>query len=724
MIRHLKSRAPLVALGAALALALPGRGEGVKGVDAATKILPADAAFYMAMLHNREQVEIIGKSKAWAKLWDLPAVKLARKTIEAKLADPDEQTAMVLGMLKQPENRDLVDMLTDAVSDEIFVYGGASWVEFSNLMQQLNTSNQFGSLLARVEGGDNQAEAQARVVLNALAANTKLIRVPEVVVGFKIKNAKKAEAQIKRLETVIEGFSGFLPQSVKDGFKRVKVGESSLLNLTLDGSIVPWDELHIKEYEEKDGQYDALLKKLAALKLSISLGVHKGYLVLAIGESADGLAAMGGSGKRLSERPEFKPLEKYADRRLTSLSYTSKALAAAGQNSTESLRTMLGSLEQMVDAAKLPKAKADKLREDMKWIAAQSKDEHPTEAGASVGFSFLSERGTEGYSYNYGTDSPLDAGKPLTLLEHAGGNPIFFGTLRIKLDHDAKWADKEEKARVMDILKHVEDAVLSKIDDEQKKKYEEVKKDVLPLLHRLYDATVEDLLPSLDGQFGLVVDAQWKSKQWQQSLPAFSDALPGPEVGILIGIADSAKFAKALGRYRALFDDAAKLVHKLSDGDVPDVQVPELKVEEVGDAKLISHPLPAEWGLDKQVAPAGGLSKNVAVLALSRGHAERLLKPTPLKLDGGPLADAAGKPLAAATLVNWPALVDAAGAWIEAGVAMAGLPPTPPGPEGDVLKQVKVVLEVLKCFRGMSSVTYLEDGAMVTHSESVIRDLK
>jgi hypothetical protein len=723
MIRHLKSRAPLVALVTALALALPGRGEDVKGVDAAIKILPADTAFYMAMLRNREQVELIGKSKAWDKLWNLPAVKFARKQIETKLADPDEQTAMVLGMLKQPENKDLIEMLTDAVSDEIFVYGGASWVDFSNLMQQVNVANQFSGL-ARLQGNDNQSEAQARVWLNALAANTKLIRVPDVIVGFKLKNAKKAEAQIKRLETLIEGLSGFMPQPVKDGYKRVKVGESSVLNLTVDGSLVPWDELHIKDYEEKDGQYDALLKKLAALKLSISLGIHKGYLVLAIGESAEGLAAMGGTGKRLNEQPEFKPLAKYADRHLTSLSYSSKVLAAAGQNSADGIRAMLGSLEQAVDAAKLPKAKADKLREDMKWIAAQSKDAQPTDPGASVSFSFLSERGTEGYSYYYGTDSALDASKPLTLLEHAGGNPIFFGTLRIGLAHDAKSADKEEKARVMEILKHVEDAVLSKVDDEQKKKYEEVKKDVLPLLHRLYDATVEDLLPSLDGQFGLVVDARWKSKQWHQAMAGFGEALPGPELGLLIGITDSAKFAKALGRYRSLFDDAAKLAHKLSDGEVPDVQVPDLKVDEVGDAKLISHPLPEDWGLDKQVQPTGGLSKTVAVLALSRSHAERLLKPTPLKLDGGPLADASGKPLATATLFNWPALVDAAGAWIEAGVAMPGLPPTPPGPEGDVLKQVKVVLEVLKCFRGTNSVTYHEDGAMVTHSESVIRDLK
>ena len=41
-----------------------------------------------------------------------------------------------------------------------------------------------------------------------------------------------------------------------------------------------------------------------------------------------------------------------------------------------------------------------------------------------------------------------------------------------------------------------------------------------------------------------------------------------------------------------------------------------------------------------------------------------------------------------------------------------------------MLKQVRTVLKVLKVFKGTTSATYYEDGMQVTHSESVIRDLK
>ena len=40
----------------------------------------------------------------------------------------------------------------------------------------------------------------------------------------------------------------------------------------------------------------------------------------------------------------------------------------------------------------------------------------------------------------------------------------------------------------------------------------------------------------------------------------------------------------------------------------------------------------------------------------------------------------------------------------------------------DVMKQAHTILQVLKCFRGYSSATYLENGVLVTHSETVFRD--
>jgi hypothetical protein len=725
MTRNTKARAPLAALAAVLALVAPVRAEGVDSVSAAHKVLPADTAFFATMLRNREQVELIAKSKAWAELMNLPAVKFARKTLEEKLANPDPQTAMVLEQLKQPENKELIELLGDAVSDEIFIYGGSGWVDFIQLFQIVSNSVRFGPALAALNPenrGKNANELQARTALKSLAANINLIRLPDLVIGFRVKDSKKAEAQIKRLEDLINMVIGSAPPPVRDGFKRAKVGDSSMLNLTLDGTLVPWDEIPIKDYEEKEGEYDALLKKLKGLKLSISLGVHQGYIVLAVGQSVEQLAAIGGKGQRLGQLPEFKPLAKFADKPITSIGYVSKALKASTTATAADYRAMGTSLGNLLKAAELPADVTAKLRKDIDSLAASMAKDLP-EPGASLSFSFLTPNGSEGYGYEFGTfPNGMDGSKPLTLTEHVGGDPIFWIVGRMKADPEAY---RNFAKGIPPIFAHAEEALFAKIGDDEKEHYQKVKKAVLPLIKRLDEIVGTLLLPALqDGQFGFVLDAKWKSAHWQAMLPATPQALPLPEIGFAIGISDEEKFLKAMKALHALINDSLAVASELGNGQIPDLKMPEPTVELGKTSRLAYYPIPAEWGLDPQVVPTAGVSKNVVALTLSRAHTDRLLKATPVKYETGPLANLKDKPLASASAFSWTALVDAATPWIEFGVSAANLPPVPPGPDGDVLKQVRTVLKVLKVFRGTTSATYYEDGMMVTHSESVIRDLK
>jgi hypothetical protein len=726
MIRHLRQRTPLIALAVALALAAPGRTEGVGGGDSVLKLLPADTAFYSSMLRNREQIDIVLKSKAWAKLMELPAAKFALQQIREQLANPrDPQLATALKMLEDPQNKELLEVLGDAVSDEVFIYGGSSWGDFLDLFMQVSNSVRFAPLLAELNPetrGKNPGEVQARIALHSLAANVKLIRMPDLVIGFKVKDPKKAEAQIKRLEDLIGMVIGNVPPPVRDGFKRVKVGDSSVLNLTLDGSLVPWDMLHIRDYEAKEGEFDALMKKLQGLKLSVSLGVHQGYVVLAIGGSAEDLGAIGGTGKRLTEVAELKPLAKAAGKRLTSIGYTSKALNARVATTSADLTSLAEGLGELLKAADLPAAQAENLRQDLKTLAAGASKDLP-EPGAGLAFSYLTEHGSESFSYDY-TKYPngLDGSKPLTLTEHLGGNPILWYVARSKTNPET-YRSFSKHAPV--VFGHIEEALFTKLDDNQKEQYENVKKKVVPLLKRLDEITGTLLLPSLaDGQFGLLLDAKWKSTQWHMMAPGTPQPLPLPELGILLGISDEAKFREAMKSYQALINDALAVASELSNGQIPDLKMPDPTTEKTAGGLLAYYPIPPEFGLDAQVVPTAGLSKRVLALSLSRAHTERLLKPTPLKVERGPLADLKTKKLASASGFNWPALVDAVTPWIELAVTAANPPPVPPGPDGDVMKQVRTVLEVMKVFRGSYSVTYYEDGVMITHSESILRDLE
>src|SRR5207244_4219999 len=140
------------------------------------------------------------------------------------------------------------------------------------------------------------------------------------------------------------------------------------------------------------------------------------------------------------------------------------------------------------------------------------------------------------------------------------------------------------------------------------------------------------------------------------------------------------------------------------------------------------YPIPEEAGLDKQFVPTAGLGSKVAVFALSHAHAERLLVKNPLKLDGGPLAERLKKPLAGASYFDWNGVVEALTPWVDHMAPIVieqttgwTLADNKKQVEG-VLAQVKTVLDVLKCYKGSTSATYVEDGITVTHQEEVVSD--
>jgi hypothetical protein len=70
--------------------------------------------------------------------------------------------------------------------------------------------------------------------------------------------------------------------------------------------------------------------------------------------------------------------------------------------------------------------------------------------------------------------------------------------------------------------------------------------------------------------------------------------------------------------------------------------------------------------------------------------------------------------------------------WVEYGLDQFGTPPAELGPptEGDlaatkaVKDQVRAGLAFLQCLRTMSSASYFEEGALVTHSEWRLEDQK
>jgi hypothetical protein len=703
-------RRSLPLAGLALLLAAPALPAQEVGKAASSlEIVPADAYFYSAMLRNREQLEAVLHSKAWAKLTDLPFVKMAWQFVEAGWNQPFGPQAKIKEWYDDKENQQLIRLLGEMFSDEVFVYGGRHSADFFALLGELQTANQFAPLQALLQGKNAPQGpfGQARILMQALAANADLIHAPDLVVGFRLKDTKRAHTQLKRLDRLVKDLTQQNPQ-FEGRWHKAKIGGGEFYTLKLDGRMVPWDMVPWQLIEENQGEFDNVKKKLRELKLAVSVGLRGPYLIAALTETPGQLKALGGPGKRLAAREELRPLAPFAERPVTGISFASKEWQALTGGAKKDLQAGVERILDLLKEADLSAEQKAKIHKDLKALAHDMKKYIP-EPAPSLSFSFLNGRGSESYHYNWTKSERYGAAQPLTILKHVGGTPLLVFAERTPP------YDPEEYKLLVKWIKigwsYADEFGVPKLPEDVREKYQTFMKGARPLLSRLDRATGEMLLPSLTGQTALAVDGRLISKQWFAAMPPAAKPLPMLEPALVLGVKDAELLRKAASEYRAIFNQLVTLAGQ------PDLKLAAPHERQLKADTLYFYPLPKDLGADKQLSPTAGLSEHWAVLTVNHAHAIRLLHPTPLKTDSKLLAD--GKGIHAAVYFSWEGLVAAAAPWLDYALQMA-----PANAGQDVPGQVHTVLDVLKVFRSYTSVTYTEGGAQVTHGECIFRDLE
>ena len=699
------------------------------GSPARWSLVPENAAFYSAMLRGREYFEAIVNSRAWAKIKALPIVQTGLMFYKLQTAVPGSGPNQVQTALQDPEVQKSLSLLGDLMSEEVFCYGDRNVVDFLDMAQRLTGAVKFGPAALQLSGkaqGISPEKLQATAFLSALADNVQLLQVPDAVVGFKVRDVAAVKQQLQRLEkqaaAALEG-----NPDLKGRLKRSEVGGISYLTLTLDGSLIPWDQVPLDDFrkiEANKGDVDKIVARLKEMTLVVAVGLRENYLLVSIGSSTDVLTRLG-HGKPLAERPEMAPLRKFAGKRLISVGYVSGALSARIATNKKDIDELLKTVDSLLPLAKLPAEEREQVRKDVAALAADLKTLIP-DAGAAMGLSFLTDRGLESYQYSWGPQPLLDGSRPLSLLQHVGGNPTIAAVSRGKVSV----ADYDLLVKWLGVGYHYfEKYAVPKMDEKEQEQFRKDMAAFLPLIGRLGRTTRDMLLPALaDGQIGLVIDTKLTSKQFVQTVPATDEPLSMLEPALVFGVSDAELLRKAFVEYKAIANDMIEAARKSEDIPVPaDFRLPDAKV--VRNTKkgyvLYTYPPPEQWGLDGQIVPNAGLSEHVAVLSMSRAHSRRLLADTPPTVAGRPIPT--DRPLAGAAAVDLAALIDAVAPWVDFCVHNSMEKP-PEGEAGEdpaaaILGQVHTVLEVLKVVRTVTTQTYLEGDVTVHHAEIEIRDV-
>jgi hypothetical protein len=723
--------------------------EHARGADLAEQAhslrkVPADVSFYSASMRLKEQWHNFLSSKAYAKLMEIPLVQVAKMQISYQWQQSEEPTiSKFRDYFESPAGKDGVAVLKEMFSDEWFMYGGADITESLKLFRELNSirrTSQFPIRAVGTTGEDNDkgkssTERNINRVIEVLDKHANTFKVPTVVMGFRIKDQARAKRELDEVHSLIRNAMDAEQPELAAHLQRDQIGGHEFLTLRLDSSMLPWDKLREAAKMLDDEQFEKLRGFISKHKLAIALGVADEFVILSIGESTDHLEKIG-QGQVLADHAAIKRLQKHAGQRIVALQYLGKSFA-------QSLGSANQTLEDIAVAAEEGLAKAKISDEHRKEIVADIRGlnlaRYLPQPGDTSGVAFLTGRGYESFQYADAKRPMMDSSKPLTILNHVGGNPMLVVASRSKQNIQ----DYEDAvAWLKKTAGHLEKIAEEKAKPDDWAKYQKFRDRAIALLQRLDQTNREHLYPALaDGQGAFVMDVSAKSTQWFKQMPESPKPLPMLEMAFTASVSDAERLRQGVSAYIDVAREAYHLLKDIHPKEMPELKVPKAIISDLSDGgKLYSYSLPKKWGVDPQVAVNAGLTEKFVAVSLMPKTTERMLQDAPLKIDTSLKLD---RPAAMVAHIEFAKFIDTLRPWIDYGVDVASGKLRLHKPEegndnerraaeqnpimlqmGFVVPQVQQFLEVCTVLRSVSAITYEEDGVWVTHSETHIEDLK
>jgi hypothetical protein len=493
--------------------------------EGAASWIPEDAAWFSSTLRLGEQVRAVTGSSAFRRLLMLPAVQMLRLEVLKS-----EQWALFQEAREtEPALRKGLEVLEDAFSREVFVWADAPLLDLLDAVDSIY----FAIFLEGLRGGVAGTPPTPDAIARLLRSHEKALRVPPLVIGFRLENPARAWDLIG---DILKGAAGLLPAAPEEE----EIGGGRFRHLRLSGALLPPQALEGIGSTGAGAPLDGELKRIIRTRsLVVSAGVRSDYLLISLGPDTEHLKKLG-SPRSLAASAALSPVRGLKKANLCSLSFLGERLSPGGKLKVDEVLPLIDRGLASLPQEKAPEKLRERLKKDAGELIADVNKLLP-EAGPMVSAGFLN-RGIETFEFSPWDPTLPDPGRPLEILERSGPNPLaliasrwpLLGTAHPRMVHWAKTA-----------YGYFLDFVVPSLSPSDKREFDRFEKLFIPVLTALDEITATLLVPSIEGGEVLL------AVQGGGSLPIGpKDALTIPRPSLVLELRDPAKFSAACARYR------------------------------------------------------------------------------------------------------------------------------------------------------------------------------
>jgi len=659
-----------------------------------------DASWFSSALKLDEQLKALEGSTAYHRLMVLPGVQMLRTMV---LQMPAFR-AFSEATQKNELLKKALAVCSDAASaKEVFISAGAPLADLLEALTRIYLRTSLAGLQRGIQGGDRETEAAAATAA-AILDEEKSLRVPPVIVGFRLARPEAARDLIR---AAVREHSALVPVPIET--QEIDGAAFWHARFSLE-KIAPDRVASLKGLFESEGVPEELASRLtrlvASLTLAASAGVRGEYLIISIAPDTTHLAKLG-KGKSLASSDALRPVFRHWRPRICGLSYTSHRLTGGGKLDAAAALAAMDRWIAGIPTSTLPEELRPRLKKDAEELL-QDVNRYQAEGTAEVTANYL-EKGIESYTFSAREPLGPDPKSSLETVRLRGEAPLVLSAERLPVLREAYGVVARWVVRAWGYFDQNAARWMKKDD---LRELDRLRRTFLPAIAELHSITSELLLPAIDN-----CEVSFVADRADIQFAGAPEPVALLRPALIFEVRDREKLVSAFARYRKAVN--AFLKSAATEYRSESIEIPEPQTRSAGEGTVYAFPGAGALGPDFE--PHTLLAGKHAVLGLWPGQSEALLKPKePLDVARMELSAPAGRILRLELEALLGLLLD------DAGITLRALRQSGSIPDG-VAQLVGLHLvelrPILGTFKSYTSREYSEEGVWVRHSWLRVEDI-